>query len=128
MATNDPTVKDSTLNEKNGRYVLGGSTEVSAAALEWWERKSLIRDASDFAYYLEIKYVGKPDLLAYTFYGDALLWWVICQYNNIIDPLTELIEGKLLILPDPSRVRTMLKTDVNVGGLKSTRVTDGQTS
>lgn len=116
----DPTLKDSTLNEKNGRYVLGGDTEVSTWALEWWEKKTLESDPSDMAYFVERKYEGRPDLLALTFYGDSNLWWVIAQYNNILDPLVELVEGKLLFLPTPERLN-FLRSDVNVGGVKSTR-------
>ena len=127
---NDPTVKDSTLNEKNGRYVLGGDTEVSTFALEWWERKTLQKDPTDFAYYMELAYVGRPDLLANAFYGDSNLWWLICQYNNIIDPQTELVEGKLLLMPDPTRLNAILRADTNVGGIVSTRETstNGNTS
>lgn len=26
---------------------------------------------------------GRPDIIAYKYYGDASLWWAICQVNNI---------------------------------------------
>lgn len=31
-------VKNSVYNVKNGRYTLGGETEVSEFALEWWSK------------------------------------------------------------------------------------------
>lgn len=127
MASDDPTLKDSTLNEKNGRYVLGGSTEVSSFALEWWNRKKLASDPSDFAYYVERKYEGRPDLLANAFYGDSQLWWLICQFNAIIDPLTELVEGKLIFLPDATRINSDMRVQTDVGGLKSARETNANT-
>jgi hypothetical protein len=116
----DSTLKDSTLNEKNGRYVLGGNTEVSVWAIEWWEKKTLPSDPTDFAYFVERKYEARPDLIALTFYGDSNLWWVIAQYNSIIDPLAELVEGQLLFLPTPERVN-LFRTNANVGGFPSSR-------
>lgn len=28
----------------------------------------------------------RPDMIAYTVYGDPLLWWVILKANNVKDP------------------------------------------
>ena len=115
----DPTIKDSTYSTKNGRYVRGGTTEVSERFLEWWERFDAQPDISDIAYVLEAKYVGRPDLLAYAFYGDTRLKWVIMQYNNIIDPEEELIEGKLLLIPVPDKVSEVYPAG-KPGGVDST--------
>ena len=38
------------------------------------------------------------DLLAYRYLGDATLWWVICDYNDIFFPL-ELGLGMVLRIP-----------------------------
>ena len=39
------------------------------------------------------------DLLAYQFYGDSQLWWVIATYNNLTDIDTNLEPGLQLRIP-----------------------------
>lgn len=105
-------IKNSTHNTKNGRYVLGGVTEVSMHAIEWWDRAEMTRDTTDFLYTVEKKYEGRPDLLGYVFYGDPGLWWIIAQFNGILDPIGELVEGKVLVIPLLERVKRELRTNV----------------
>lgn len=31
--------------------------------------------------------------IAYNYYGDARLWWVVCKMNNIIDPTIDPVDG-----------------------------------
>lgn len=120
----DPTLRSSVYNQKNGRYILGGSTEVSAKFIEWWNKQVVPRDPSDVLYMLEAKYVGRLDLLAYTFYGDPGLIWIILQYNNILDPDTELIAGYPLLIPVQAKVDKHFKVNPsNVGGVPNTRST-----
>ena len=119
----DQTVKNSTYDTKNGRYVLGGLTEVSSFAIEWWERANLQADPTDIIYVMEKKYEGRPDLLGYMFYGDPGLWWVIGQYNTIQDPNVELVEGKVLIIPTKERLSAQLfSPNLRKGGTPSTRI------
>lgn len=47
------------------------------------------------------------DLLAYHYLGDANLWWVICDYNEIFLPL-ELEVGLVLRFPSTERVQMWL--------------------
>jgi hypothetical protein len=118
----DSTIRNSTRNSKNGRYVRGGTTEVSGYALEWWDKVDAEKDTTDTIYVMEAKYEGRPDLLGLAFYDDPGLWWVICQYNGIIDPMTELVEGKTLLIPSEDKVSTAYKaTSSNIGGVTSTR-------
>lgn len=115
-------MKNSAYNTKNGRYAIGGQTEVSSRALEWWDRADIPLDSSDLVYALEEKYVGKPYLLGKLFYGDEGLWWVICQYNAIIDPIGELVVGRVLRIPSPSRVNDRLrKPGSTIGPIATTR-------
>lgn len=115
-------MSNSTYNTKNGRYVLGGTTEVSTHAVEHWEPNKLERDPSDILYVVEKKFEGRPEMLGFLFYGDPGLWWVIAQYNGLIDPLDELIEGKLIYVPMIERVRsTMFNGSTAKGGAASTR-------
>lgn len=112
-------LKDSSYNQKNGRYTRGGVTEVSANFLEWWERSDIQHDTSDLVYVLEAKYVGRPDLLSYAFYGDTRLKWMIMQYNDILDPAAELIAGRLLLMPTPDKVSAAFAV-TKVGGVPTT--------
>ena len=45
-----------------------------------------------------------PDLIAYAYYGDETLFWIICLANRIADPFTELPLGKKIFIPDFSAV------------------------
>ena len=114
----DYTVKDSTYNQKNGRYARGGTTEVSSRFVEWWERVDNDHDLSDLVYVLEEKYVGRPDLLAYAFYNDTRLSWLIMQYNDILDPL-ELVTGYMLLMPSRDKVSSTFGV-TKVGGVLTT--------
>ena len=113
-------IKNSTYNTKNGRYTLGGTTEVSLHGLEWWIRKDLPQDPSDLVYLMEKKYENRPDLLGFIFYGDSLLWWIICQYNGILDPHEELVEGRVLLIPTLERIKREISA-ISPGGIPSTR-------
>lgn len=116
----DDNLRSSVYNKKNGRYVLGGQTEVSAGFVEWWEPVDMPKDPSDIGYYLEAKYVGRPDLLAFAWFGDVGLEWVIPQFNNILDPAEELVEGKFLLIPSREKLNS-IQSNIKVGGIPSTR-------
>lgn len=110
----------SSLETRNGRYIFGGKTEASPTKLEWWERRTFKSDISDRAYTLEKIYEGRPDKLAYVVYGDTTLWWVIVQYNNILDFAEEFIEGKELLIPTKERVQSEFLSSAT-GSIASTR-------
>lgn len=93
------------IKKKNSRYVQGGDSVVNGDVIEWWERRILPRDdITDINYTLIPVYAGKPDLIAFDFYGRNDLGWIVLQYNNIVDINTELVEGKTIQLPSKSRV------------------------
>ena len=37
--------------------------------------------------------------IAYRYYGDSGKWYIIAEYNNIINPFTELKGGMVLMIP-----------------------------
>ena len=37
--------------------------------------------------------------ISYTFYGTIELWWLICKFNNIDNPITLPVEGTKLKIP-----------------------------
>jgi hypothetical protein len=119
----DKNINNSAYNTKNGRYTLGGTTEVSSFAIESWDANMLPSDVSDIVYFVEKKYEGKPQLLGYVFYGDTGLWWIICLYNGIIDPLEEIIEGKLLLIPTIERIKVQIFSSNSNNIIPSTRST-----
>lgn len=118
--------KNSALIE-NGRYVAGGTVEVSTwGSLEWWEKRTMTRDITDLVYVVEKKFEGRPDLIANAFYGDTIqnptgLNWFVCQYNAILDPFEEITEGVMLRLPHPKRLMAWLRDGSDLGGVPSTR-------
>lgn len=51
----------------------------------------------------------RPDLVAIKCYGKVEWWWIIAQYNGIINPLRELMVGVTLIIPNYNEVDKMFK-------------------
>lgn len=41
---------------------------------------------------------NRLDLIAYKFYGDATMFWVIASYNDIVDPM-DVPVGTVLLIP-----------------------------
>lgn len=48
--------------------------------------------------------------IAFSFYGSADYWWVVCLYNGILDPITELTPGRVLQLPNLADVNAFLSS------------------
>jgi hypothetical protein len=109
-----------TLQNKNSRYVAGGVTETANGMIEWWERTIYKRDESDTTYVVENFYANRLDLISAVFYGQTRYWWLLAQYNNILDPATEVEPGRVLFIPTPERVQLMM--DSRKGGVPSTRI------
>jgi hypothetical protein len=105
----------------NSRYTNGGTTEVEGNFVQWWERNTFTQDASDLIYVLERRYEGRPDMLASVFYNDSSLWWVILQFNNILDINEEFVVGTQLRIPTLERVQKDFLNGVS-GGVPSTAV------
>lgn len=101
------------------RYVHGGVTEVANDKLEWWDRATFRQDPSDRPYVVEKFYEGRLDLIAAVFYNEPRLWWFIAQFNNILDPATEIVAGRILLIPTKERLDLMLTG--RKGGFQSQR-------
>lgn len=108
------------LQNKNSRYVAGGLTETANGFIEWWERANFKRDEGDIIYVVENFYENRLDLISAVFYGQSRYWWLIAQYNNILDPFSEVEAGRVLFIPTPDRAQMM--TDTRKGGVPSTRI------
>jgi len=105
------------LYNKYSRYVGGGETEQSNNFIEWWERSTFSKGNDDVDYTVENFFAHRLDLIAEMFFNEPRLWWVIAQYNNILDPVGEITAGCILRIPSKNRLSTMLAT--REGGLKS---------
>jgi hypothetical protein len=57
--------------------------------------------------------IGRPDLLASKFFGSPDLWWVIPEFNGILDPLKGFKVGDVLRIPSLDRVLEA----IDAGGL-----------
>jgi hypothetical protein len=111
--------KANSLYLSTSRYVHGGETESKDGRIEWWNKKDFLFDPSDATYVVESVYEGNPQAIATTFYGDPRLWWFICQYNSILDPVGEITTGRILFIPQKDRMNLMLTG--RTGGFESTR-------
>jgi len=104
---------------KYSRYVGGGTTEIADGKIEWWDRNIFPADNTDIYYAVENIYAGRIDKIATAFYGEDRYWWVIAQFNNILDPLTEIVAGRVLMIPTKDRLSLMLSS--KQGGIASVR-------
>ncbi len=51
--------------------------------------------------------------LADHLYGDINFWWILAQYNGIVDPITELKAGLVLGVPSKEDIITFLNVKNN---------------
>ena len=119
IGTNLSTNNTISLYNKYSRYERGGLSEQANGFIEWWERTIFPKDATDITYAVENFYAQRLDLIASVFYNEPRWWWIIAQYNNILDPFTEITAGRVLLIPTKARLTLMLPT--NQGGTGSTR-------
>ncbi len=113
------TTNANSLYNKYSRYVAGGVTEAANNRLEWWERSQLPQSESDIVYVVENFYEGRLDLISAVFYDEPRWWWLIAQYNNIIDPAAEITAGRILYIPAKERLPLMISK--KQGGVESTK-------
>ena len=81
MFNNWPTVSYDV--KKNGRPL-----ELTNITLRF-KINELLRNKSTVMYQYDVKDGERPDIIAYKYYGDTTLDWVILLTNNIVDPQFE---------------------------------------
>jgi len=101
--TIDDINKNSTDN-RNSRQVQGGLIDIYNKRLGWWEKRKLERQDNDFIITVQEYEAGRPDLISHRAYGKAVYAWLVLQYNNIVDPETELVAGAVIYLPTSTRL------------------------
>jgi len=113
---NENTTKST--DNRNSRYVQGGTTDIYNNRLGWWERRKFERQDDDIRYIVGSIEVGRPDVISDIVYGKAIYAWLVLQYNNIVDVETELVIGKELFLPTQDRLILDIITKPTGGNTK----------
>ena len=65
-------------------------------------------------------YVGRIDLISYAAYNTTRLWWLIAEVNNIINPITEIVEDMVLIIPSLPAYYDIYNTNSTVSNIEGT--------
>jgi hypothetical protein len=65
----------------------------------------------------EVEEVDFPDTIAVKYYENPNLWWVICLFNNIINPFEELTSGDNLKILRPNYLYQLLREISTIGAL-----------
>lgn len=58
--------------------------------------------------------IGQPDGIAHKFYGDSSWWWLVCSYNGIVNPVTDMFAGQRLRVPALHQAQMALQSVPNV--------------
>jgi hypothetical protein len=84
---------------------------VTVEGIEFWDTLILtdkLLEAREDDIIHEVKMYDRIDNLAFQYYNDPILWWVIAVANDIEIVPTQLLEGDLIRIPSPQYVRTQL--------------------
>lgn len=54
--------------------------------------------------------LGMPDAIAFKYYENSNWWWVLCSYNGIVNPATDMFLGQRLRIPLLQQVQIVLQT------------------
>ena len=73
-----------------------------------WKRPAIETTVSDQMHTVTDADIGRIDLIAYKYYNDALLWWVIADVNSIVFPETDMTVGQKLAIPNLSAIKDAL--------------------
>jgi hypothetical protein len=89
---------------------------LSIDGFEFWDTLQLpqLQAQPDDAFYTVLG-PDRIDLLAYKFYGDAVLWWVIALANDLELLPSDLNPGLVLRIPSLRYVQLLFKQKANVG-------------
>jgi hypothetical protein len=106
--TNDPTL--GSLRADAGRYALtklhtDQRLVPGRQCLGLW-KPPLIRLTKVRRHAVRASDIGRIDLIAWDYYRDCSLWWVIARVNRIQNPLTDLVVGQCLVIPDAQEIAT----------------------
>ena len=55
-----------------------------------------------------VQYADRWDTISYKIYDTPHLWWLVANYNGVIDPFTELVVGEKIKIIKPELVSSLL--------------------
>jgi hypothetical protein len=70
----------------------------------------------------------RPDMICNNIYGTIDYWWILVQFNDIVDVFTELKEGMILKVPDIKDISEFInkvRADVSLEQADSDKRTSG---
>lgn len=73
--------------------------DTGASLLSTREINAIPESNTDKFHVVKSHEVTRLDLIAHTYYNNALMWWVIAQANDIYDPISEIPIGTTLRIP-----------------------------
>lgn len=75
------------------------SVDRVTGARSYFRRDQLVRRDWVGAAYLTLQKGDTLHQIAFNVYGNAQWWWILRDYNEIVDPTQELPEGEDLLIP-----------------------------
>lgn len=66
--------------------------------------------------------IGLPDGIAYRAYGNSNWWWVICDFNGIVDPFNDMTIGQVIKIPSLLEVTLFLQKIATVGSKRTNNI------
>jgi hypothetical protein len=105
------------VDNRNSRLVQGGLTDRYNKRLGWWEKRTFEKRDDDLIITVREQEAGRPDLISYRLYGKAIYAWLVLQYNNIADPVTELTTGAEIVMPTKQRLALDIMTKTEGGNI-----------
>jgi len=86
------------------------TTPLNGSYLDVLTSRDFPFEADDVQYTITSQYENRPDLLAYTLYGNVDLWWVFATRNPSIiqDPIYDLYSGQTIYLPKITTLKKAL--------------------
>ena len=88
----------------------GTTGTVNGQYLDVLKIRSVPKRDDDVLYEVQPQFTHRPDLLAYSVYGNSKLWWVFAQRNMDVlkDPVFDLVAGIKIYLPRADKLQQFL--------------------
>lgn len=104
MAFTIDDIGNNSTQNRSSRYVQGGLTDIYNKRLGWWEKRELSKQNDDLVIIVSDSETARPDLISQRLYGKPTYAWLVLMYNSIVDPETELLAGKTIVMPTQQRL------------------------
>jgi len=86
-----------------------GATPIVGDFMYYYTHRPLYPQSDDITVTMDnLKYVERPDLLAFDLYENSDLWWVFGVRNGWEDPVYDLVYGITMYLPSIDHIRNVI--------------------